>query len=73
VDDAVLAINFQSAQLIKNNPGFPDDNTVTGNTVNVPGPGRGTPPPGVIPEPGTMALLGAGLIAVGLFKIRARQ
>jgi hypothetical protein len=33
----------------------------------------GTPPPGRIPEPGTLALVGAALVAGGLVRRRARQ
>jgi hypothetical protein len=50
----------QSAQVIKNVPGDPSNNTVTGNSVRIEGPG-----PVVIPEPGTLLLLGTGFVGLG--------
>jgi hypothetical protein len=65
---AVVDQNFQSAQAIKDNPGQPDNNTLAGNTVIVPGPGRS--PDNQIPEPGTVGMLGIGLLAVGFLRRR---
>jgi hypothetical protein len=50
----------------------PDISHVDFWSANTPGPGPG-PGPGPVPEPATLALLGAGLIGLGIMRRRGRR
>lgn len=62
------SLNKQSAQAVKDVPGDLSNNTLTGNTVNVEGPGSAA-----VPEPGTFALLGSSMLFAGVFARRFRK
>ena len=53
------SFDTQSAQALKDAPGFPTDGTVTGNSVQIEAP---SVPVNGTPEPATMALLGLGFL-----------
>lgn len=55
---------FQSAQALKDAPGDPANNTVTGNTAQIIG-------PSIVPEPATLLIMGIGLIVLGSRRKRA--
>lgn len=57
----------QSAQALKNAPGDPANNSITGNTALIIGPSAAV---SLTPEPATTALLGMGLLGLGLLKTR---
>jgi hypothetical protein len=54
----------EAAQAVKNNPGAGGDGTLTGNTAQIVGPSSG------VPEPGTIALIGVGLVLAGFLRRR---
>jgi hypothetical protein len=60
---------MQSAEALKNAPGDPADNSVTGNTALIAGPSASTS----TPEPATTALLGLGLVGAGLFRASRKR
>ena len=56
----------QSAQAVKDVPGDPSNNTLTGNSVMVEGPNP-------IPEPTTLLLIGSGLAGLGAIRRRNKK
>ena len=58
---------FQEAQALDNAPGTLADNSLTGNTAQIEGPAAG-----VVPEAGTLLLIGTGLVGLAGFGRRIR-
>jgi PEP-CTERM motif len=65
VGPATQLIN-QSAQAVKDVPGDPSNNTLSGNSVMVEGPNP-------VPEPTTLLLIGSGLIGLGAARRRRNK
>ncbi|MGE3844942.1 MAG: PEP-CTERM sorting domain-containing protein [Vicinamibacterales bacterium] len=61
---------YQAAQARKDTPGSLDNNTLTGNALQVVGP---TEAPPTVPEPTSMLLLGSGLVGAALRMRRKKQ
>ena len=64
------SLNFQSGQANKLAPGDPSNGTLTGNTVQVEGPGTSAPK---VPEPTTNMMLGGGLTALALLMRKLKK
>ncbi|HEY3067228.1 MAG TPA: PEP-CTERM sorting domain-containing protein [Methylomirabilota bacterium] len=65
VGPLTMLIN-QSAQAVKDVPGDPSDNTLSGNSVRVEGPSP-------VPEPATLLLIGSGLVGLGVARRRGKK
>ena len=62
----LLTLSSQSAQMVKNVPGDPSDNTLAGNTVRI-------EVPTTVPEPSTLLLIGSGLLGIAAVRRRRRR